>query len=101
MIAAIDENGRRGDRPLTDTIRPLLGWSAAFVFSLFLVYAPLIVPGALDDFLARLRIASYGGSYNGATWTSFTAGLRRVLPAVHPEPCWWRTCPWRSSAPRC
>ena len=52
MIAAIDENGRRGERPLTHTIRPLLEWSAAFVFSLFLVYAPLIFPGALDDFLA-------------------------------------------------
>jgi hypothetical protein len=76
MIAAIDENARRVDGPPSHTIRPLLEWSAAFALALFLVYCPLIIPGVFDDFLARLRIASYGGSYNDATWSSLFAGLR-------------------------
>jgi hypothetical protein len=79
LVAALDEAARRDDEPWTRTIPALAGWCAAFAGSLVLVFSPLIWEGALDDFVVRLGMARYGGSYNHATWQGLMMGIRRQL----------------------
>jgi hypothetical protein len=79
LAAALDERARRAGEPWARTIPALAEWCAAFAASLILVFSPLIWEGALDDFVLRLGMARYGGSYNHATWPGLVAGVRRQL----------------------
>jgi hypothetical protein len=77
-VAAAEERSavaQPGNRP---ALR-LAEWSAAFVVSVILVFAPLVLAGVMRDFLLRLRITCYGGPYNHVTWNSFFRGLMFAL----------------------
>ncbi len=75
VASALLEGCRDGEGGWPRAIGRLAGWCAALAVSLVLVFGPLIVAGALDDFVRALRIARYGGTYNHATWSSFARGL--------------------------
>jgi hypothetical protein len=79
LAAAVDEGGRRPFEPWSRAARPLWEWCAGLTAALFVAFAPLILPGALDDFLRCLRFARYGGSYNHTTWQSLFRGVHSEL----------------------
>ncbi|MEO6811471.1 MAG: hypothetical protein ABI353_20355 [Isosphaeraceae bacterium] len=85
LASAIDEGSRRLDEPWTKGVRPLVEWVAAFGCFTVLAFGPLFWAGVMDDFIARLRVASYGGSYNHLTLVVFTQGLHDHLDV------WWTT----------
>src|SRR5262249_4777187 len=77
--AGVGESARRTTESWTRTIRPLAEWLAAFVVSFVFLFCPLIREGAFDDFLRVLGVARYGGTYNRATWESFSIGVKSEL----------------------
>jgi hypothetical protein len=76
-VASALLEGCGGDDSWRRRARLLVEWSVALAACLALVFGPLIVAGAIDDFVRALRIARYGGTYNRATWMSFIWELRR------------------------
>lgn len=83
LASAINEGARHLDEPWTRGVRPLAEWVAAFGCFTALAFGPLFWAGVMDDFVGRLRVASYGGSYNHLTLVRFTEGLHDHLDA------WW------------
>ena len=79
VAVAVVATARRSGEGWLQVAWPLGKWAVAFAASLALAFAPLILQGALDDFLIRLQIAGYGGEYNHVTWSSFVSGLSYEL----------------------
>ena len=78
-VLGVVAGAHRPGEPWDRAIRPLGEWAVAFAGSLVLVFGPLIVHGVLDDFVLRLNVTRYGGTYNQATWQSFIMSLETGL----------------------
>ncbi len=67
LASAIDENAHRVDTSAGTVARAFADWSAIFVTTLLVVFAPLILAGVMPDFLSGLRVVAYGGPYSQNT----------------------------------
>ncbi len=60
-VASALLEGGGGEGSWHRAIRPLVGWSVALAACLMLVFGPLIVAGALDDFVRACGSPATGG----------------------------------------
>lgn len=74
VLAIVGEVRGRGETRRA-LVRALGAWSLAVAATVLVAFLPLVLSGALDDFLRGVRKAAYGSAYDRTNRTGFLDGL--------------------------